>query len=68
MKTKTFLVFALIVTLLALGCKDTKKEEAELNQKLGEIEEVEKTLDSTVNEVHKKAQAVEELIKDLDSI
>lgn len=58
----------MIATFFALGCKDTKKEEAELNQKLGKIEEVEKTLDSTVNEVHEKAQAVEELIKELDSI
>ncbi len=62
------LSFGAIAAFLLLGCKDTKKEETQLNQQLDEIETVEKTLDSTVKDVHDKAKAVEDLIKDLDSI
>ncbi len=68
MKTKKVILLSLMLTFLVIGCRKVKKEETLSNQKLEEIEEVEKALDSTVNEVHKKAQVVEKLIKDLDSI
>ncbi|GGG45015.1 hypothetical protein GCM10011414_13200 [Croceivirga lutea] len=68
MKTKTILAFVLLGTIFMVACKDTTKEEEELNQKLKEIETVEQTIDSTVNDVHQKAESVEDLIKELDSI
>lgn len=68
MKIKYFLILAFFVSFIFLACKDTKKEEAELNQQLEEIKTVEQTIDSTVNDVHQKAKEVEDLIKELDSI
>lgn len=68
MITKRLLGTLLFLTVIFFSCKDNKKEEADLNQKLDEIEAVEKTVDSTVNAVHTKAEEVKDLIKELDSI
>ena len=68
MITKRLLGLSLLLSFVFFSCKDTKKEEAELNQKLDEIEVVEQAVDSTVNTVHEKAEAVEDLIIELDSI
>ncbi len=53
---------------VVMSCKDTKREQEELNQKLEQIEAVETAVDSTLSVVNEKAEQVEELIKELDSI
>ncbi|WP_298793120.1 hypothetical protein [uncultured Allomuricauda sp.] len=68
MLTKKLMAFIFMIGFIVMGCKDTKKEQEELNQKLEEIEAVETAIDSTLNVVNEKAEQVEELIKELDSI
>ncbi|MGW9684750.1 hypothetical protein [Flagellimonas sp. 2504JD1-5] len=68
MLTKKLMAFIFMIGLVIVACKDTKKEQEELNQKLEQIEAVETAVDSTLNVVNEKAEQVEELIKELDSI
>ncbi|WP_350289375.1 hypothetical protein [uncultured Croceitalea sp.] len=65
---KLNLVLALIVLCFSYSCKDNKIEQEALNKELEQIEAVEQTIDSTVTDVHKKAEEVKELLKELDSI
>lgn len=61
----------LVVSLCLLGfvsCRDTKKEQEELDKTLDTIESVEEEIDETVEEVEKKAEEVETALKQLDSI
>ncbi len=61
----------MLLALLALAffaCQDSEKEQAELNRQLEEIENVEQAVDSTLNQVDEKAEEVELLIAELDSI
>jgi len=67
MKTKS-LGLALVLIALSYSCKDTKKEQEALDKNLEQIEAVEQSVDSTINNVHAKAEEVEELLKELDSI
>ena len=67
MNTKN-LGLALILIVLSFSCKDTKKEQEALDKELEQIEAVEQSIDSTINNVHAKAEEVEELLKELDSI
>ncbi|WP_420603340.1 hypothetical protein [Flagellimonas sp.] len=68
MLIKKLIGLILILGFFVMACKDTKKEQEELNQKLEQIEAVETAVDSTLNAVNEKAEQVEELIKELDSI
>lgn len=68
MTYQKFAVLGCLAVLLSLSCKDTEKEEKELNQKLEQIESVEQAVDSTVTEVEEKASEVQGMIKELDSI
>ena len=65
---QTLLVLALMLSGLSFSCKDSAKEEEVIQRQIEEIESVEQTLDSTVTDVHKKAEEAVELIKELDSI
>lgn len=51
-----------------ISCRDTKKEQEELDKTLDTIESVEQEIDETVEEVEKKAEEVEMALKQLDSI
>ncbi len=51
-----------------ISCRDTKKEQEELNETLDAIEAAEQEIDETVEEVEKKAEEVESALKQLDSI
>lgn len=67
--TKKFnLVLAVVILCLSYSCKDTKTEQEVLDKELKQIEAVEQTIDSTVTNVHEKAEEVKELLKELDSI
>lgn len=68
MKPLKLAVLALLMTGLAASCKDSAKEEEAVRRQVEEIETVEQTIDSTAAEVKKKAEEVNELIKELDSI
>jgi len=61
----------LVVCLLFMGiisCKETKKEQEELDATLDKIESVEEAIDETLEEVEQKAKDVEEALQELDSI
>lgn len=61
----------LVICLLLIGvvsCKDTKKEQEELDATLDKIESVEETIDETLEEVEQKAKDVEEALQELDNI
>lgn len=51
-----------------ISCRDTKKEQEELDKTLDTIESVEQEIDETVEEVEKKGEEVESALKQLDSI
>lgn len=60
------LLVALIV--FSVACRDTKKEEAETEAMIEEIESVESDIESISEEVDKKAAELEAALKELDSI
>ncbi|MEZ4779396.1 MAG: hypothetical protein R2786_08475 [Flavobacteriaceae bacterium] len=67
MKIISKLLFAfLLVTVLS--CRDTAKEEAELNATLEEVEAIDQELESISNEVETNAQELEETLEELDSL
>ena len=68
MKFKTAFALALLAGGITFSCKDSAKEQEELDRQLEVIETVEESIDSTAIEVHQKAEEVSELIKELDSI
>lgn len=69
MYTKKFNLFlAMLVLCIGYSCKDNKAEQEALDKELDQIEAVEQTIDSTVTNVHEKAEEVKELLKELDSI
>jgi len=51
-----------------ISCRDTKKEQQELDATLDKIEAVEQEIDDTVEEVEKKAEEVESALNALDSL
>ena len=67
MKKISLLVMSIILIGI-VSCRDTKKEQEELDKTLDTIESVEKEIDETVEEVAKKAEEVESALKKLDSI
>ncbi len=61
----------LVISIILIGivsCRDTKKEQEELDKTLDTIESVEQEIDETVEEVEKKAEEVESALKALDSL
>ncbi len=61
----------LVVCLLFIGiisCKETNKEQQELDAKLDKIESVEEVIDETLEQVNQKAKDVEEALQELDNI
>lgn len=67
MKKISLLVMSIILIGI-VSCRDTKKEQEELDKTLDTIESVEQEIDETVEEVAKKAEEVESVLKELDSI
>ena len=64
-------VSALIIGVLLVGlmsCRDTKKEQEQLDANLDKIEAVEQDIDDTVEEVEQKAEEVEAALIELDSL
>ena len=64
-------VSALIIGVLLVGlmsCRDTKKEQEQLDANLDKIEAVEQDIDHTVEEVEQKAEEVEAALIELDSL
>lgn len=61
----------LLVSFIFIGivsCRDTKKEQQELDTTLDKIEAVEQDLKQTSEEVESKAKEVESALMELDSI
>jgi hypothetical protein len=67
MKKISLLVMSIILIGI-VSCRDTKKEQEELDKTLDTIESVELEIDETVEEVEKKAEEVESVLIELDSI
>ena len=61
----------LVMSVLFIGiisCRDTQKEQEELDATLDKIETVEKEIDETTEELDKKADEVESALSELDSL
>ncbi len=67
MKKISLLVMSIILIGI-VSCRDTKKEQEELDKTLDTIEAAEQEIDETVEEVEKKAEEVESALKELDSL
>ncbi len=67
MKKISLLVMSMFLVGI-ISCRDTKKEQEELDKTLDTIESVEQEIDETVEEVEKKGEEVESALKQLDSI
>ena len=66
---KTIMKLLLVALLIfSVSCRDTKKEEAETNAMLEEIESLETEVDSISASVDQKAKELEAALKELDSI
>lgn len=65
-KISLLVMFMFLVGIIS--CRDTQKEQEELDKTLDTIESVEQEIDETVEEVEKKAEEVESALKQLDSI
>ncbi|WP_417361117.1 hypothetical protein [Galbibacter sp.] len=59
---------AITLSLVTISCKDDKKEQQILDQKIEAIEATEAVIDSTVQQVDEKADEVEAILKDIDSL
>lgn len=59
---------AMSLSLVTMSCKDDKKEQQILDQKIEAIEATEAAIDSTVQQVESKADEVEAVLKDIDSL
>lgn len=67
MKT-TIKILAILVLLMSISCRDTKKEEAETDAMVKEVEAIEAEVNVIKEDMDTKAQALEEALKELDSI
>lgn len=67
MKKLGLLMFS-VLCLGIVSCKDTKKEQQELDATLDKIEAVEQEVDETLQEVEKKAEEVESALSELDNL
>ncbi len=61
-------LFVLLFLVGQISCKDTKKEEAETQAALEEIEAVETTLDEASEELDQDLEELEDALEELDSI
>ena len=64
-------VFKLIMVCLLIGvfsCRDTKKEEAETNAAVEQIEAIETEAEDISKEIEKEAEELENDLKELDNI
>ena len=67
MKNLSMLVFA-VLCMGIISCRDTKKEQQELDATLDKIEAVEQEIDETIQEVEEKVEEVESALSELDSL
>ena len=67
MKGINMAVLCLLFTGM-ISCKDTVKEQEELDATLDKIESVEEVIDETLEEVEQKSKDVEEALQELDNI
>lgn len=67
MKKLKILVLAFMF-IGAISCRDTEKEQEQLDATLNKIEAVEQDLEKTSEEVESKAKEVESALMELDSI
>lgn len=68
MKLKVISVIVAIIPMTIFSCKGEQSQNKALEENLEKIELMEKTIDSTLNEVNKKSEEVENLIQELDSL
>ena len=67
MKLATKILLALFFVAF-ISCRDTAKEEAELNAAIEEVENIETELETISEEVETNAYELEETLKELDSL
>ena len=67
MKT-TIKILGILVLLMSISCRETKKEEAETDAIVKEVEAIEAEVNVIKEDMDTKAQALEEALKELDSI
>lgn len=66
---KTLSKLCILILLIGMtSCRDTKKEAAETEAIVKEIETIEAEAAQTVDEIEAEAEALEEAMKELDSI
>jgi len=66
---RTFSTLLIACFLLAsFSCRDTKKEQEELEQAIEQVQEVEKQVEEATEDLDAKAKEAEEALMELDSI
>ncbi|MEZ4859564.1 MAG: hypothetical protein R2781_12250 [Flavobacteriaceae bacterium] len=68
MKQITKLFLALFFVSAILSCRDTKREETELNTAIEEVEKMEVEIENVSNDLNEATEALEESLQELDSI
>lgn len=67
-QTIKLLSVVILISLAILSCRDTKKEEKQVEQAVERIDSVESELEKAAKKLDEKINHVEEALKDLDSI
>jgi hypothetical protein len=61
-------IFLALLFIAFISCRDTAKEEAELNAEIEEVEDIETEIETISEEVESNADELEESLKELDSL
>ena len=62
------LIAGLFLLVGIISCRDTKKEQQEIDQMIEQVETIEKQIEETATEVDQKAEELQKALKALDSI
>lgn len=66
---KTIHIFAMLFLMVStFGCRDTKKEQEEVEQAIKAIDSVEATIETSAELIDAQAEEAMEAVKELDSI
>lgn len=69
MKIKLVTIVVLTISILNLACKGSQKEDQKaIDQQVEAIQAVEESIDSTIAEVNRKTEEVEQIIMELNSL
>ena len=68
MKTYKIIAFLVLVTLITFNCRDSKKEQDQVESALKSIDSVEIVIETSVDQIEHLSDEAEMALKELDSL